>query len=206
MNNYAFMSQQMKEEDLLVMGDLNAYAYEDPIRTFTTRGMRDLHRHFHADSSYSYTFSSQAGYLDHAIASSTLLPQITGMTAFHVNSDESDYYTYDSSNDETMFRYSDHDPVLVGLRLDKSRSKVPSLEVDNYDVLVNASDITISNALGAKADAFYVLTRVDGVVLQRENITAERTTIPKPEAAGLYILSVYCGNRHISQQKILVTK
>lgn len=105
------------DRDFLIMGDLNAYGMEDPIRIFTDNGFTDLHRHFHADSSYSYTFRSEAGYLDHAIASSSMLTQVTGMTPFHINSDEDDRYTYDKSNDQTMFRCSDHDPIIVGLKL-----------------------------------------------------------------------------------------
>lgn len=108
----------IKEKDILIMGDLNAYAKEDPIRVFTDAGFTDLHRAFHADSSYSYVYSGQAGYLDHAIANPTMLPQVTGMVGYHVNSDENDYYTYDGRwNDGSMFRYSDHDPVVIGLAL-----------------------------------------------------------------------------------------
>lgn len=105
------------DRDFLIMGDLNAYGMEDPIRLFTDNGFTDLHRYFHADSSYSYTFHNEAGYLDHAIASPTMLQQVTGMTPFHINSDEDDRYTYDKSNDQTMFRCSDHDPIIVGLKL-----------------------------------------------------------------------------------------
>lgn len=106
------------EEDLLIMGDLNAYAYEQSILTLTNvPGRVDLHTYFHADSSYSYIYGSNADYLDHAICNVTLLPQITGMQAFHCNSRYSDsQYGYPSGN-ESIFRYSDHDPILVGLRL-----------------------------------------------------------------------------------------
>ena len=109
------------DKDILIMGDLNAYAKEDPIRVFTDYGMTDLHRYFHGDSSYSYVYGSLAGYLDHAIVSAEMLPQVTGMTVWHINSDERDCYTYDGyCNDGSIFRCSDHDPVLVGLRLQSS--------------------------------------------------------------------------------------
>jgi len=107
------------EEDLLIMGDLNCYYGSEPITILLQDGERtDLHRYFHPEGSYSYVFSGAANYLDHAICNLTLLPQVTGMQAYHVNSDEKDCYTYDGyCNDGTMFRYSDHDPVLVGLKL-----------------------------------------------------------------------------------------
>ncbi len=118
LSKYRSFRSQAQDQDILVMGDLNAYAKEDPIIEFLNGGMTDLHRYFHADSSYSYVYSSQAGYLDQAICNATMLPQITGMCGFHINSDERDSYTYDGyENDGSIFRCSDHDPVLVGLRL-----------------------------------------------------------------------------------------
>ena len=110
------------DDDILIMGDLNAYAMEDPITVLREGGMIDLHRAFHADSSYSYVYHGYAGYLDHALCNSTLYPSVTGMVAYHINSDEKDSYAYDNSNDLTMFRCSDHDPVIVGLRLDSVRT------------------------------------------------------------------------------------
>jgi len=120
------------EEDLLIMGDLNCYYGDAPISILLQDGSRtDLHRYFHPEGSYSYQYSSSVNYLDHAISNLTLLPQITGMLAYHVNSDENDCYTYDGScNDGSMFRYSDHDPVLVGLRLNSTLSN--DLTILNY--------------------------------------------------------------------------
>lgn len=109
------------DEDVLIMGDLNAYGKEDPIQTLIRGGYTDLHRAFHADSSYSYAYNNEAGYLDNALASSTLLPQVTGISVFHVNADEPTFFGYAASGYQpNMFRYSDHDPVVVGLSLGKS--------------------------------------------------------------------------------------
>ncbi len=112
----------IREKDVLFMGDLNCYAFTEPIKVFTNNGLIDLHRAFHADSSYSYMFGGLASYIDHAICSETMYRQVTGMAAYHINSDEDDRYTYDKSSDRTMFRCSDHDPVLVGLKLDSTLS------------------------------------------------------------------------------------
>jgi hypothetical protein len=100
--------------------------------------MVDLHRYFHADSSYSYVYYGEAGYLDHALCDTSLLPQVTGMTPFHINSDEQDKYSYTSS-DTTMFRCSDHDPVVVGLRLSNQAvyTKADMLVVDSKLVIQN---------------------------------------------------------------------
>lgn len=122
----------VRENDGLFMGDLNCYAFTDPIKVFLNSGLIDLHRAFHADSSYSYMYEGLASYIDHAIGSEQIFRQITGMAAYHINSDEDDQYTYDKSTDRTMFRCSDHDPVLVGLKLDSTMSL-------NLDPYVNSS-------------------------------------------------------------------
>ena len=96
LSNYEKDKTFYGDDDILIMGDLNAYAMEDPITILKEGGMIDLHRAFHADSSYSYAYYdrsvglSQAGYLDHALCNSTLYPQVTGMVAYHINSDEKD--------------------------------------------------------------------------------------------------------------------
>ena len=118
------------DEDMLIVGDLNAYAKEDPIRLFLDDGMIDLHRAFHADSSYSYVYQGQLGYLDHAICNKSMYQQVTGMVAYHINSSEKDSYTYDgSTSDLSMFRCSDHDPIIIGICLggiqDEDTSDIP---------------------------------------------------------------------------------
>lgn len=184
------------DNDVLIMGDLNAYAKEDPIRTLTDADMYDLHRYFHADSSYSYVYHGVAGYLDHAIANKALINQVTGMAAWHVNSDESDNYTYDKSNDLTVFRYSDHDPVLVGLRLDSTKSTSihgggepidqTSIEmIDGEPFLTNVGDL-------GEQHGYYEIYSITGNLIQGTTRIEESpcpigTNLP----AGIYVLRVY---------------
>lgn len=184
-----------EDNDVLIMGDLNAYAKEDPIRKFTDAGMYDLHRYFHADSSYSYVFGEQAGYLDHAIANKALINQVTGMGAWHVNSDESDEYTYDKSNDQTVFRYSDHDPVLVGLRLDSTKSikrheeelisLVRIATVDGEIELTNVGD------LGGQ-HGYYEIYDITGTLVQgTTRIEESPCVIGAGLPGGMYVLRIY---------------
>ncbi len=140
-NEYRNFRTYIGEDDILVLGDLNAYAKEDPIRILTDNGMTDLHRYFHADSSYSYVYNSQTGYLDHALCNESMLKQVTGMMAYHVNSDEKNSYSYNmSNNDGTMFRYSDHDPIIVGLRMGQQ-------SVTNIDLVSDESILFEDNYL-----------------------------------------------------------
>ena len=179
-----------EDDDLLIMGDLNAYAKEDPIRTLTDGGMTDLHRFFHADSSYSYVYHDQAGYLDHALANATLLPQITGMAAWHINSDEHDRFTYDKSTDLSMFRCSDHDPVLVGLRL-STKTEQTAPHTNNFEVLINGSNPLIINAEGGH----FVIYTIDGHLLLQGQITNNAYTPDINLTQGLYIFAVYADGK-----------
>jgi predicted extracellular nuclease/DNA/RNA endonuclease YhcR with UshA esterase domain len=111
----------------LIIGDLNSYAMEDPIMALVDAGYADLLRQFYGDQAYSYVFDGQFGHLDHALASSGLLAQVTGATAWHINADEPrvlDYNTEFKTAGQIVewfspepFRSSDHDPVIVGLDL-----------------------------------------------------------------------------------------
>ena len=186
------------DDDILIMGDLNAYAMEDPITVLREGGMIDLHRAFHADSSYSYVYRGQAGYLDHALCNSTLYPHVTGMVAYHINSDESDSYTYDKSNDQSMFRCSDHDPVLVGLRLDTTYTVSPEQMVENVEIVYDGAIPYIQNAEGG----YYVIYRIDGSVLQQSSIATNDEAISLLDK-GLYIINVY-GQGKCLQTKIMV--
>lgn len=185
--NYQKETVYFEDSDFLIMGDLNAYAMEDPITILREGGMIDMHRAFHADSSYSYVFRGQAGYLDHALCNSTLYPQVTGMVAYHINSDEHDRYTYSNSNDLSMFRCSDHDPILVGLRLDSNattRHTEPSL--NNYEVFYEGATPCIRNAEGG----YYIVYRVDGHVVTQGRITSVEQNIDGL-SQGIYILNIY---------------
>lgn len=183
------------DRDVLIMGDLNAYAKEDPIRAFTDAGMYDLHRYFHADSSYSYVYGEQAGYLDHAIANKALIKQVTGMGAWHVNSDESDYYTYDKSNDQTVFRYSDHDPVLVGLRLDSTLSIPMNGDdpINSVQIAMIDGEVVLENVIDlGEQHGYYEIYDVTGSLIQG---TTRIETSPCPVSIGLpggiYVLRIY---------------
>ncbi|MEZ4675121.1 MAG: LysM peptidoglycan-binding domain-containing protein [Caldilineaceae bacterium] len=79
--------------------------------------------HYGGSEAYSYVYDGQLGYLDHALASSTLVSQTTGAMDWHINADEAKVLDYDSQFNPPQyyiadpFRASDHDPVLVGLAL-----------------------------------------------------------------------------------------
>ena len=110
------------DPDFLIMGDLNAYAMEDPIVAIETAGYINLIKSFLGSQAYSYVFFGEAGYLDHALANSSLNSQVTGVTEWHINGDEPSALNYNDHNQPILYQpdayaASDHDPVIVGLNL-----------------------------------------------------------------------------------------
>ena len=110
------------DEDVLVIGDLNAYGQEDPILTLLDGGLTDL-LVAHEDNPYSYVFDGQSGVLDHGLATGSLVHEVTGADVWHINADEPsviDYNTEFKPQDlyqPHVYRASDHDPVLLGIDL-----------------------------------------------------------------------------------------
>jgi uncharacterized protein len=114
------MSVEGNEPRVLVIGDLNAYRQEDPIDVLRAAGLVDLHASIHDD--YSFVYYGQCGSLDHAFASKTLAQDVTGVSTWHINSDEPRFLDYNTEYQPEMlyrpnlWRSSDHDPVLIGIK------------------------------------------------------------------------------------------
>lgn len=197
-------NKNIHEKDVLFMGDMNCYAFTEPIKVFTESGMIDLHRAFHGDSSYSYMFGGMASYIDHAISNGTMYRQVTGMSGFHINSDEDDRYNYQRSSDETMFRCSDHDPVLVGLKLDSTLVYDPTPQVNTCEILSGESKkMIIQNAYTDGQQSFYAIYTINGWLVEQKKITSPLYEVELPNPAGVYIVTVYYDGQ-IYQRKMIV--
>ena len=198
-------SSKYNDEDVLVMGDMNAYAFEDPIQAFVKAGYKDMHRELHGDSAYSYVYRGEAGYLDHALATPSLAKQITFVSAFHINADEPAMFEYSGSNYQgNMYRCSDHDPVVVGIALSGSSDidTVPSgKNVKIYPTLVT-NTFTVKGA-----ENFYIqIFSVNGVKIYENQVAssvAEYDVRTLGLSAGAYVVRVL-GNGTIGRQMIIV--
>ena len=106
----------------LILGDLNSYGQEDPVRTLRDAGWRDAFELRGAKRPYSFVFDGYAGRLDHAFASPSLAPDVLAATEWHINADESEAFDYHRGKREATwfqadpYRASDHDPLLLVLR------------------------------------------------------------------------------------------
>ena len=119
--------------NFLIIGDLNSYDKEDPIDAILAGAddvlgsgddYTDMTYYLLGEDAYSYVFDGQLGYLDYALASSSLVDHITGVTDWHINADEPDLIDYDTTFKQPAqdaiyapdaYRSSDHDPVIIGL-------------------------------------------------------------------------------------------
>ena len=111
-------------DKVLILGDLNSYAREDPIRELESEGYVNLAAADDPDA-YSYVFDGQVGTLDYALANDALFESFVGATEWHVNADEADAldYNLDFGRDPSLYtadatRYSDHDPIIVSFDLE----------------------------------------------------------------------------------------
>ena len=115
------------DPDFLIIGDLNAYAMEDPITTLEGAGYTDLLERYVGPDAYSYVFAGQSGTLDHALANTSIVTQVTGATVWHTNADEPRVLDYNEEFKSAgqlaslyagdAYRASDHDAIVVGLDL-----------------------------------------------------------------------------------------
>lgn len=115
-------------DNMLIMGDLNAYAKETPVTTLETGGFADVL----TAGEHTYLYDGQFGSLDYVLAKQGT--NVHGAAPWHVNSDEPDLidYNLDYGRDVSLFdgtvpfRYSDHDPVFVTLWLGEPPNTNPN--------------------------------------------------------------------------------
>lgn len=114
-------------DQILLAGDFNSYAGEDPIRRLRQHGYVDLvANHLPPERRYSYVFRGESGTLDYIFASEALAGAVTGVDIWHINADEPVFLGFDQRGADTPggrgqpWRSSDHDPVLIGIRRQES--------------------------------------------------------------------------------------
>jgi uncharacterized protein len=114
------------DPDVLIIGDLNTYSQEDPLRLLREAGYTQLGS---ADKDhYSFVYDGLSGSLDHGLASPSLASQVSGATVWHINADEMPDFDYNREGrsravDARMFRSdpfrsSDHDPLMLSFDLE----------------------------------------------------------------------------------------
>jgi predicted extracellular nuclease len=148
----ATLAEQTGDDDILLMGDFNAYSREDPIVALEEAGYVDLGREFDAGR-YSYVFDELSGSLDHGLASAPLAGKVTDAAHWNINAVESFAYQYTGDADlyaANPYRSSDHDPLVIGIDLvELCGGLEPTiLGTDGDDVLTGTNDPDVIMGLG----------------------------------------------------------
>lgn len=181
----------------LIIGDLNAYAMEDPITVIKNADYTDLVRFFGGLDAYGYQFDGQWGYLDHALASNALFPFVTGAAEWHINADEPIILDYNmefksagqivSLYDNSPFRSSDHDPVIVGLNL----SPTYELVINEVYTEEDGGFIELKNVAATAVDlGDYTIDLLDGLGSVYDQFDLPEETLA---AGGYYVICAFWG-------------
>jgi predicted extracellular nuclease len=130
LTEYISTNRQLRRyrNNTILMGDFNSYANEDPVKIIENKGYTNLLANASGAEEYTYRFRmGEAGTLDYIFASNRLQRKISSVAVWHSNSDEPIALDYNlefktPSQYETLYgdgpyRASDHDQVVVDIRL-----------------------------------------------------------------------------------------
>jgi len=182
------------DPDVLIIGDLNAYAFEDPVAAIEGATFTNLIPAF--GGGHSYVFDGQWGSLDHALASASLRPQILGGADWYINADEPsvlDYNTDFKSVDQIAslyapdrFRMSDHNPLIVDL--------APDADFDVSAKVSGGGELVLTNSAGLKAGDAESLANFALNAKFKKGATVPQghvsITLRRTEADGLHVFQV----------------
>ena len=216
LNNWLATDPTSGGDNILIIGDLNAYAKEEPITAIKNAGYTDLVETFIGANAYSYVYNGQAGYLDHALASASLTSKITSVTEWHINADEPQVIDYneESKSSEQLtnlynvdpYRASDHDPLIIGIEYAINDSAVPTPAPS--PPLPSTMTVTVKyggNGFGK------VTSQPSGINCQNDNAPCEQTfdidtnvTLIPVANVGSEFLN-FTGDNDCQKDKILLT-
>lgn len=103
-------------DSVLVLGDMNAWRQEDPIRAFRVAGYHELVEELSGLPQHSFLYFGARGTLDYAFASPALRGAARRAQLWHINSD----WPRKMPLPQPWLRMSDHDPVVVDVDLSQA--------------------------------------------------------------------------------------
>lgn len=105
--------------NVLLIGDLNCEIDEKPLQILVDAGYEEQLLKYNANA-YSYCWNGGTELIDHVFANQKMAANITGAGVYHIS-------TTCSSAANRDYRYSDHDPYLVGLRFENKGDECEEL-------------------------------------------------------------------------------
>ena len=178
-----WLAVQYPDSKVLVIGDLNAYAKEDPLTMLASHGYNELTSYVGAQKPYSYVFSGESGQLDHALANDELVSNLVGITQWHINADEPIVLDYNEEYKSATqlqelyqadaFRSSDHDPVIISFKF----APANALPVASFEQQLNGSVLHVQSTS----------TDSDGQIVQHQWDFGDGTVVSGVTASHQYL-------------------
>lgn len=139
---------------VVLVGDFNAYAKEDPITTLEAGG------YVKVTQGPSYAFDGMWGSLDHVLVSTSLQPSVGRAVKWAINAEEPEVLDYNvefKSLDQqasfyapTAYRSSDHNPILLGLNFGGQAPSFSGVPANAQAVVVgqaaDLADVVVTDA------------------------------------------------------------
>ncbi|WP_052207081.1 ExeM/NucH family extracellular endonuclease [Sinomonas humi] len=155
------MKKEAGTDRVFLVGDFNAYAFEDPMNVLKGAGYVD--QSSRTGDKQSYAFGGMVGSLDHVLASPAADALVTGADIWNINSVESvafEYsrYSYNATSyyAPDQFRASDHDPFVVGLNLTEAPTEadVRFVNLNDFHGRIDGNTVKFAGTVEQlKADA-----------------------------------------------------
>lgn len=101
---------------IIVLGDMNAWRLEDPIRRFVDSGYIELVEKLSGLPQHSFLYWGQIGTLDYAFATPAMAEYARNAVIWHINAD----WPREMKQPQPWLRASDHDPVIVDFDFSQS--------------------------------------------------------------------------------------
>ena len=210
------ITKTYNDPDVLVVGDLNAYTCEDPIRTLENGGLVNLLTTY-APNQYSYAYFSNGsyavGYLDHSLATSTLEKQVTDARPFRINADEPQKMDVDQSGvqKDNMYRCSDHSPIVTFLNLGNGSTGIETPTISRPAIRLTGDPRSgyltlVSNTSLSRAE----IVNISGQIIATYDISnaenaENRFTLPVNSLVrGFYLIRVYDAQGRCTRYKAVL--
>lgn len=175
------------DPDILILGDLNCEIGEEPLQILVDAGYEEQLLIYNP-AAFSHCYGG-GELIDHVFANSTMATQITGAAVYHICTSCGDNAAYNSA-----YRYSDHDPYLVGLKLNAESGEEETTECETmsysetfYSSLGEFNSINVSGTNDWYCDANYHYAKMNGTASDNNEdwLVSPAFNLSKHQAATL---------------------
>ncbi|WP_124055412.1 ExeM/NucH family extracellular endonuclease [Arcanobacterium ihumii] len=155
----AWVEQNFAHKPVFILGDMNSYTEEDPLRVIENKGYISIAKKYKVKN-HSYQFSGIIGSLDHGFANAQAEKMLVGADVWNVNAMEPVAFEYSNYNmnvkvndlyDTTPYRSSDHDPIKFALKLGRPGGVPGGNDADQCVQKIDRVDKVFANTRAIEA-------------------------------------------------------